>query len=419
MKSLELFSGTGGLAKGLELAGFQHAAFVEFNKHACNSLRKNFDPETVFFGDVRDFDFSKLSNIDLVAGGPPCQPFSLGGLHKASEDNRDMFPYAAKAVSLCKPKAFLFENVKGLLRQSFRPYFTYVLLRLSFPDLYAAENESWQHHFSRLQQIDWESYSGTKYRVKFALLNSADYGVPQVRERVFIVGMKSDLNIGWEFPKTTHSSDQLYLNQFINHSYWQKHQLKVPQRYIGSGPIHCEQFNFGLPMPGAKLPWQTVRDALEGVPDPQTNHALPDHIFRSGARSYAGHTGSFIDLPAKTIKAGAHGVPGGENMIRFEDGSIRYLTVHEGKLLQTFDSDFVVTGGWGEGFRQIGNAVPTKLAEILGTEIHNLLCKSENRTYSLNQKFAHLRAFNSVRHNNRTGHHDFVVEAHEQITEIG
>ena len=77
MNSLELFSGAGGLAKGLELSGFKHAALVENNKHACASLRENFDAEKVFFGDVRDFDLEKLTNIDLVAGGPPCQPFSL------------------------------------------------------------------------------------------------------------------------------------------------------------------------------------------------------------------------------------------------------------------------------------------------------------------------------------------------------
>lgn len=77
MLSLEIFSGAGGLAKGLELAGFRHSKFVEFNKHACSSLRENFDSEKVFHGDIRDFDLKSISGIDLVAGGPPCQPFSL------------------------------------------------------------------------------------------------------------------------------------------------------------------------------------------------------------------------------------------------------------------------------------------------------------------------------------------------------
>ena len=119
MKSLEIFSGAGGLAKGLELAGFEHSAFVEFNPDACASLRRNFNPEKVFEGDIQDFDFHQLSGIDVVAGGPPCQPFSLGGKHGANNDSRDMFPCAINAIETLMPKAFVFENVKGLLRESF------------------------------------------------------------------------------------------------------------------------------------------------------------------------------------------------------------------------------------------------------------------------------------------------------------
>jgi DNA (cytosine-5)-methyltransferase 1 len=125
MRSLEIFSGAGGLAKGLELSGFEHAAFVEFNKHACLSLATNFGSEKVFFGDIKDFDLTSIDVVDVVAGGPPCQPFSLGGKHKADRDNRDMFPYAIRAIEKLTPKAFIFENVKGLLRQSFADYFEY------------------------------------------------------------------------------------------------------------------------------------------------------------------------------------------------------------------------------------------------------------------------------------------------------
>ncbi|EMT9481058.1 DNA (cytosine-5-)-methyltransferase, partial [Neisseria gonorrhoeae] len=114
MKSLEIFSGAGGLAKGLELAGFQHASFIELNKDACNSLRSNFNPKLVYQGDVADFDLSSQEGIEVIAGGPPCQPFSLGGKHLAHEDRRDMFPHAVRYVEYYRPKAFIFENVKGL-----------------------------------------------------------------------------------------------------------------------------------------------------------------------------------------------------------------------------------------------------------------------------------------------------------------
>jgi DNA (cytosine-5)-methyltransferase 1 len=133
MNSLELFSGVGGLAKGLELSGFKHAALVEFNKHAYGSLCENFDPQKVFLSDVRTFNLDALSNIDLVAGGPPCQPFSLGGKHQADRDGRDMFPWAIHAIEKLRPKVFVFENVKGLLRQTFSDYFEYIIRNCSTP----------------------------------------------------------------------------------------------------------------------------------------------------------------------------------------------------------------------------------------------------------------------------------------------
>jgi C-5 cytosine-specific DNA methylase len=95
--------------------------------------------------------------------------------------------------------------------------------------------------------------------------------------------------------------------------------------------------------------------------------ATPVNFY--GARIYPGHTGSILDAPAKTIKAGDHGVPGGENMIRFANGTVRYLTVLEAKRLQTFPDDFVIKGVWGEAMRQIGNAVPVLLAEKIGCEL--------------------------------------------------
>lgn len=106
MRCLEPFSGCGGLAKGLELAGFNHSFFVEFNKHACNTLRMNYGENLVFEGDVREFDFHTIGEVDVVAGGPPCQPFSLGGKHKANDDSRDMFPYAIKAIENSLTKGF-------------------------------------------------------------------------------------------------------------------------------------------------------------------------------------------------------------------------------------------------------------------------------------------------------------------------
>ena len=376
MNSLELFSGAGGLAKGLELAGFKHSALVEFNKYAYASLCENFDAKKVFLGDVREFNLDELDNIDLVAGGPPCQPFSLGGKHQADRDKRDMFPAAIHAIERLKPKAFIFENVKGLLRSTFAEYFEYIRLRLTYPSFNTELNSSWQQHLDELRKMSQLSYSGTKYNVQFKLINAANYGVPQNRDRVIIVGVRSDLECEWLFPAETHSADRLFWDIYVTGEYWERHQICKSERPSIDKSVETKILKFtekyGRFDP-ALTPWQTVRDTLHNLPDPHSNHGIKDHTFHDGARIYPGHTGSILDAPAKTIKAGDHGVPGGENMIRFADGTVRYLTVLEAKRLQTFPDDFMIKGEWGEAMRQVGNAVPVLLAETIGLELMKTL----------------------------------------------
>lgn len=376
MRSLELFSGAGGLAKGLELAGFEHEAFVEFNKHANASLCANFDEDKVFFGDVRAYDFAQLNKISIVAGGPPCQPFSLGGKHQANNDDRDMFPYAIKAIEQLSPKGFVFENVKGLLRPTFSEYFEYIILRLTYPDFKNGAGMDWSHHLNSLRSLRFDRYDGIKYNVSYKLLNAADYGVPQSRERVVIVGIRHDIGKRWVWPNPTHTEERLLWDQHVTSNYCDRHKitrsLLCNDGYLPSDKIKQIERQFGLFAPDSK-PWVTVRDVIGNVPHPQKDHGITDHIFRDGARSYPGHTGSPFDWLAKTIKAGGHGVPGGENMIRYHDGSIRYFTVYEAKLIQTFPRDFIVKGEWGEALRQIGNAVPVVLAERLGRSLYDIL----------------------------------------------
>ncbi|MBK9991469.1 MAG: DNA cytosine methyltransferase [Verrucomicrobia bacterium] len=373
MKSLELFSGAGGLAKGLELAGFEHSAFVEFNPHACASLRLNFAPAKVFEGDIRNFDFHQLSGIDVVAGGPPCQPFSLGGKHGAFNDSRDMFPHAIRAIELLTPRAFVFENVKGLLRESFSDYFNYIILRLTYPDAQGVLKETWWDHYKELKKINFDSYAGIKYRVQYNLVNAADFGVPQCRERVVIVGIRWDIKTVWQFPARTHSEEQLLWDKFVTGSYWDRHEVPKSKREVCVNGTAARVANlqdaFSFFEPKLK-PWQTVRDALKGVPDSCSKHGIPDHIFRDGARAYPGHTGSDLNWTAKTIKAGGHGVPGGENMIRFPNGEVRYFTVYEAKIIQTFPKSFTISGAWGEALRQIGNAVPVEFATKVGEALY-------------------------------------------------
>jgi DNA (cytosine-5)-methyltransferase 1 len=141
MRSIELFTGAGGLALGTHRAGFHHLAVIERDHDSCATLQLNRvrRSETgidwlIHEADVTTFDYSDYHEpIDLLAGGPPCQPFSLGGKHAGDTDRRNMFPAVFRAVRELRPRAFLFENVKGLTRQSFRPYFDYIIDQLAFP----------------------------------------------------------------------------------------------------------------------------------------------------------------------------------------------------------------------------------------------------------------------------------------------
>lgn len=379
MRSVELFAGAGGLAMGVSRAGFHPAAVVEWNRYCCDTLRENkargFEPVAEWpltEGDIRDFKFSAIrGDIDVVSGGPPCQPFSLGGKHRGHSDHRDMFPEAIRAVRELQPKAFIFENVKGLTRQTFANYFQYIQLQLSYPEVMRRDEETWIEHLSRLERHHTPGGTrGLHYRVITRVLNAADYGVPQRRERVFLVGFRSDLGIEWAFPKPTHSLDALLWSKWRQGEYWERHKVAKRNR-----PIDERARGKAIQLLDATLfkPWRTVRDALDGLPDPERHPKLSElyhnHHFQAGARIYAGHTGSPLDEPAKTLKAGDHGVPGGENMLMRPDGSVRYFSVRESARLQTFPDEFVFHGSWTETMRQLGNAVPVDLAKIVATSV--------------------------------------------------
>lgn len=379
MKSIELFAGAGGLGMGLCKAGFKPAKVVEWDRYCRETIGENRVREASPMhgwpqveGDVRGVDFRPLADkVDLVSGGPPCQPFSMGGKHKAYDDARDMFPQAIRAVRETRPKAFIFENVKGLTRATFRNYFEYIRLQLEHPEVVAKPDEDWADHLSRLERHHTHgSRDGLNYRLVSRVLNAADYGVPQKRERVIFVGFRDDLDVEWNFPVETHSSDALLWAQYRDGSYWDAHKVAKRDRPDPTdAPVRAARLD-GKP---SAVAWQTVRDATADLPDPELHprlaSAFPNHRFQSGARSYVGHTGSPLDEPAKTLKAGVHGVPGGENMLTRPDGTVRYFSIRESARLQTFADDFVFHGSWSETMRQLGNAVPVRLAEVIGKDV--------------------------------------------------
>lgn len=383
MRSVELFAGAGGLAMGMSRAGFRHAAVVEWNHDACETFRHNqrlhahdVDEWPLFEGDARAFDYRGVGgDVMVVSGGPPCQPFSMGGKALGHMDERDMFPEAVRAVRELRPKAFIFENVKGLMRESFASYFEFIQLQLTHPEVTRKLRETWEEHLARLERHHTAKRVRSAYNVVFRLLNSADYGVPQKRERVFIVGFRSDLDAQWSFPETTHTEAALLRDQWVTGEYWERHKVAkrnrptLPQRHEARIARLRKQPVFEA------TPWATVRDAISDLPDPESNSrtSVSNHVFNPGARSYSGHTGSPLDVPAKTLKAGDHGVPGGENMLTRPDGSVRYFTVREAARLQTFPDDFIFQGSWSENMRQLGNAVPVRLGETVAISVANTL----------------------------------------------
>lgn len=170
---------------------------IEWDRYCCDTIRENkargvdaVKRWKLTAGDVRDVDFGQYKGrVQLVSGGPPCQPFSLGGKHRAHKDARDMFPEAIRAVREARPRAFIFENVKGLTRAGFRNYFEYIRLQLEHPEIERGKNEAWADHHARLEKhYTSGSRSGLCYRLVTQVVNAADYGIPQRRERVFFVG---------------------------------------------------------------------------------------------------------------------------------------------------------------------------------------------------------------------------------------
>lgn len=391
MRSIELFAGAGGLALGTHSAGFSTEIVAEWDRWACDTLRQNKEANhplvadaEVIEGDIRDISWKSVDEgIDLVSGGPPCQPFSAGGRGRAADDPRDMFPATAEVIRQVKPRAFIIENVRGLTRSAFSDYYSYIQLRLAHPELVSHEGESWGDHYSRLQAEHTSVRSDLQYKVLPSLVNAADYGVPQQRWRVFFVGFRTDIDAEWSFPEPTHSAAALRRIQESG-EYWDNYSIPSKDQQV---------INASLTRTDPTLkPWETVRDAIYDLPAPGSPNVL-NHTFQPGAKIYPGHTGSYIDAPAKALKAGVHGVPGGENMVRYPDGSVRYFTLREAARIQTFPDDYELHGAWSEAMRQLGNAVPVRLAEIVASSVHAHLelAASKDSCRETQGKDSHLR----------------------------
>ena len=391
LTSLELFSGAGGLALGLHKAGLLCKGLVEWDKFAADTLKDNskrvlgIDSSLVHHADLRSLEFSSLlGKVDLVAGGPPCQPFSTAGLNKGQHDARNMFPAFIDVVRQVRPKAVMMENVKGLLRPRFEPYVKYLLLRLRYPHHLPLDGESWDEHFRRISKCSKLSFSpDEQYEVGYQLVDAADYGVPQRRSRVIFTAFRSDLGLAPVCLKPTHSRMALLADQFVTGDYWRRHAIRARRDHLLKNEVSKLDFlledffdRFGC----APKPWLTVRDAVSDLPLPVARGSeplIPNHVQHPGARIYRCHIGSYWDYPAKALKAGTNGTPGGENILRYShregDPSVRYFTTREAARLQGFPDSWKFHGTWGACIKQLGNAVPVSIAEQFALEIKSRL----------------------------------------------
>jgi len=374
LQSVELFAGGGGMALGMRAAGFQHHALVEWWAPAARVLRHNAElrpelwkPDQIIEDDVRTVlnDLGEPGTVQLVAGGPPCQPFSFAGAHVGDNDERNMFPAAIETIRRLRPQLVVFENVPGLTRPSFAPYLDYVKAQLRHPEITPRDSdELWSDHAAQIRG----SSSEPEYSVYTDLIDAADLGVPQSRRRVLLIAIRRDVDgaDSWTDIPRTHSKDALLYQQYITGSYWERHGINRP-------PVPTRLLNQvrrvdRLDGCDDHQPWTTLRDALRDVPDPSNVEppGWPNHLAIPGARTYAKHTGSPLDLPSKTIKAGVHGVSGGEGILRELDGSIRYLSVREAALVQGFPVDYEFPGVRSRVMGVIGNAVALDVAATIG-----------------------------------------------------
>ncbi|WP_118976724.1 DNA cytosine methyltransferase [Taibaiella koreensis] len=290
---LDLFAGCGGLSLGFEAAGYKTIGF-EMNTDAAATYNKNLKGEcfTVKLGS--DYKYPKA---DIIIGGPPCQPFSVGGKQKGIDDTRNGFPIFIDAIKQVKPKVFLFENVRGLLYAN-KWYFEIVL----------------------------EQLKSLGYTIEFKLLNAVQYGVPQNRERLFVIGHKS-------------------------------------------------AFSFPEPDKVKTVVGEAIGDLMSETPPESKflNAAQDAYIAKyEKASDCVNPRDLYADRPARTLTCrNLAGATGDMQRVRLPDGRRRRLLIKEAARLQSFPDWFEFSGQETSQFNQIGNAVPPLLAYKIALELKN------------------------------------------------
>lgn len=311
MKVISLFSGAGGLDLGLIQAGHKVTWANDIDTDCVETYRRNIGDHIVL-GDISTMDVGPLPSADLVVGGFPCQGFSLANLRRSGADSRNkLYREFVRVVRHARPAYFLAENVRGILSLEGGT----AILRIL------------------------EEFREIGYDVDYRLLNAADYGVPQSRWRVFIVGVRLDLarsGVRFEFPAASHGRSTI-----------------------------------ASPKPAVRS-WVSVGEALKELP-PLGSATVPNHVasnYKVVARNFTGHRLTDPSKPSPTILARGNG--GGGVCAIPHPWEARRMSVRESATVQTFPVEFEFVGRLNSCYRQVGNAVPPRLGLALGSSFVDL-----------------------------------------------
>ncbi len=317
--SLEICAGAGGQALGLERAGFHHVALVEIDRHACTTLRQNRPEWNVVGppeddGDIREFSAEAYRDqVDLLAGGVPCPPFSVAGKQLGHLDERDLFPEALRLMEECRPRAVMLENVRGLLDPAFDAY-------------RAAIN-------ARLEEFG--------YKPEWRLLNASAFGVPQLRPRTILVALRDDDHANFQWP----DKDPQVLRAPATVGQVLRDEM-ASRGWEGADDWAC-----------------AANDIAPTIVGGSHKHGGPD-LGPSRARQAWAKLG--VDgrlIATEPPEPGFTGVP--------------RLTVRMAALIQGFPPDWNFSGKKTPAYRQVGNAFPPPVAEAVGRAISTAFAKTE------------------------------------------
>lgn len=256
LTSVEICAGAGGQALGLAMAGFHHLALVEYEKEYCDVLKANRPEWNVICADVHDFDGTPYKGVDLFAGGVPCPPFSVAGKQLGKDDERDLFPEAIRLIEEICPKAVMLENVRGFLSPQFDEYRESIL----------------------------KAIRDLGYKVQIKLLNASDYGVPQLRPRVIIVGIRNDIQSEFTYPEIAPDNtptvgealkEMMAKNGWSKVNEWARNADSIAPTIVGGskkhggpdlGPVRARKAWAQLGVDGAGVANDAPEKDFEGMP---------------------------------------------------------------------------------------------------------------------------------------------------------